>query len=85
MHGEKVTIYDDKLHFRDTGVVFTLKGDALSMIIDYDFNKIDAPNAKRIVYFLDELFFGIHAEGKNSRDKNLIKSNIIKELYLHLG
>ena len=39
MDGEKVTVYDDKLLFRDTGVVFTLKGDVFSMITDYDFKK----------------------------------------------
>ena len=37
MEKEKVTIYDDKLLFRDTGVVFTLKGDLLTMNTDYDF------------------------------------------------
>ena len=41
MKKEKVRLYDDKLLFRDTGVVFTLKGDILSMITDYDFNKTD--------------------------------------------
>ena len=34
MHGEKVTIYDDKLVFRATDVVFTLKGDIRSVITD---------------------------------------------------
>ena len=34
LHREKVTIYDEKLLFRDTGVVFALKGDILSMITD---------------------------------------------------
>ena len=38
MHGGKVTIYHDKILVRDTGVVFTLKGDILSMITDYDLN-----------------------------------------------
>ena len=31
---EKVTLYDDELLFRETGVVFALKGDFLSMITD---------------------------------------------------
>ena len=39
--GENVTLYDDKLLFRDTGVVFTLKREILSLIIDYDFIKCE--------------------------------------------
>ena len=46
MNGENVSIYDGKLHFRDTGVVFTLKGGILSMITDYDYSKTDSPDAK---------------------------------------
>ena len=49
MHREKVTIYDDKLLFRDTGVFFRLTRDVLSMITDYDFNKTDSPDANRIL------------------------------------
>ena len=32
IHGEKVSIYDDKILFRETGIVFALQGDFLSMI-----------------------------------------------------
>ena len=39
INGEKLSLYDDKLLFRDTGAVFTSKEDILSMITDYDFNK----------------------------------------------
>ena len=74
MHGEKVTIYDDKLLFRDTGVVFTLKGEKLSMITDYDFIKTNSPDAKQIINFLQEIYFDIHAKGKSSRDKSLISN-----------
>ena len=63
MHGEKVTIYDDKLLFRDTGVVFTLNGDILSMITNYDFSKTDSTDAEQIISFLDEMQFDIHAKG----------------------
>ena len=84
-NGEKVSLYDDKLLFRDTGVVFTLNGEVLSMITAYHFIKTDSTDAKQINKFLDEKHFNIHAKGKNSRDKNLIKTIIIKELYLHLG
>ena len=72
MDGEKVPLYDDKLVFRDSGVVFTLKGDILSMITDY-FIKTDSPDAKHFINFLDEMHFVIHAKGKSSRDKNLMK------------
>ena len=39
MSGEKVSLYDDKLVFRDTGVILTLKCDNLSLITVYDFNR----------------------------------------------
>ena len=86
LHRDKVTIYDVKLHFGDTGLVFTLKGDILAMITDYDFNKTDSPGAKQIIDFLDEMHFDTHAKSKSFRDKNLIKKTFIgKELYQHLG
>ena len=74
MHEEIVTIYDDKLVLRETGVVFTLKGDILSMITDFGFNKTDSTDAKQIANFLDQMHFDIHAKGKSCRDKNLIKN-----------
>ena len=43
------------------------------MIIDYDFNRTNSPDAKQIIHFLDEMHFDIHAKGKSSRDKNLLK------------
>ena len=49
MKGEKVTLYDDQVLFRDNGVVFTLKGDILLMITDYDFNKTHSNDAKQII------------------------------------
>ena len=74
MHGEKVTLCDDKLRFSDSGVVFTLKGDILSMITDYDFNETDSPDAKEIIKFLDKLHFDIHAKSNNSGNENLLKN-----------
>ena len=44
---KKVRIYDDKLLFTDTAVIFTLKEDLITMITDYDFNKKDSPVAKK--------------------------------------
>ena len=69
MKREKVTSYDDKLLFRDTGVVFTLKGDNLSRITDYVFDKTNSPDAKQFYNFLDEMHFDIHAKANTSRDK----------------
>ena len=44
------------------------------MIIGYDFNKTDSPDAKQIIIFLYEMHFNIHAKSKSSRDKNIIKN-----------
>ena len=71
MNGEKVTLYDDKLLFGDTGIIFTLKGNFLSMIIDYDFNETHSPDAKQIFTFLVEMHFNIGATGESNRDKTL--------------
>ena len=71
MNGKKVTLYDNKLLFRDTGVVFTLKGDLLSTITDYDFDKTESPDAKQIINSLDEMHFNIPATGKSKRDRTL--------------
>lgn len=85
MNGEKVTIYDDKLLFRDSGVVFTLKGDLLSMITDYDFNKKESPDAKQIINFLDEMHFNTKTTGKSTRDKTLINNYYNKRAILASG
>ena len=85
MNGEKVTLYDDKLHFGDTGVVFTLKADVLSMITDYDFNKTESPDGKQINNFLDEIHFNIRATGKSNRDRTLIINYYNKRSILASG
>ena len=75
MNGQKVTLYDDKVLFRDTGIVFTLQGDILSMITDYDLNEKESPDAKQIFNFMDEMHFDINAKGsKSNRDRNLINN-----------
>ena len=71
---EKVTFYNDKLLFRDSGVVFTLQGDILSTITGYDFKKSHSPDAKQIINFLKEMHFNTRATGKSNRHKNLIKN-----------
>ena len=83
MNGGKVSLYDDQLLFRDTGVVFTLRRDIFSMMTDYDMNKTDSPDPKHFVNFMDGMHFDIHTKVKSSGDKNLIRNyhNIIKALY----
>ena len=82
---EKVSLYDGKLLFRDIGVVFMLKGDFLSMITDYDFNKTDSPDVKQNFKFLDERHFDIHATGKSSKDKSLLKNYFNRRVTLASG
>ena len=74
MNKEKKTKYDDKLLFRDTGVLFTSKGDILSMKIDFEFDETVSSDAKHFIKFLDEMHFDKHAKSKSSRDKNLLKN-----------
>ena len=74
MNGEKVSLYGNKVLFTDSGVVFTLKGDILSMITDYDFIKTDSADAKQLSSFLDEMHFDLNAKGESSRDTNLIEN-----------
>ena len=50
------------------------------MVTDYDFNKTDSSDAKELNNFLDEMHFDTRAKSKSHRDKNLIKSIIIKNL-----
>ena len=51
------------------------------MITVYDSNKIDSLDTKQVIKFLDEMHFDIQATGKSFRDKILMKTIIIKELY----
>ena len=85
MNGEKVTYYDDKLLFRDTGVVFMLRGDILSMITDYVFKEIHSLDAKQTIILLDEMHFDTHGKGKSFRAGNLIKNFYIKRARLASG
>ena len=82
MNKEEVKLYEDKLLFRDTGVVFTLKGGIFSIILDHDFNETDSPDSKQIIIFLDEMHFDIHAKSKSFRDKNLKKNFYNKRVLL---
>ena len=85
LNKEKVRIYDDKLLCRDTGLVFTLKGEILSMITDYDFNETNSADAKQINNILYENPFDIHAKDKSFRDKHLTKNYYNKRALLASG
>ena len=85
MKREKVSFYDDKLVYRDTGVIFTLKGDNLSRISGYDFIKTDSPDAKHFDSFLDGMNFNIRATGESNRDRNLVKNSYFKKGILASG
>ena len=85
MNGEKVTIYDDKLVFKTSGKIFTLRGDVLKMITDYKFITTDSRDAKLIIDFMEEMHFDIHPRGKSLVDKNLTYSCFIKRSILASG
>ena len=74
MNREKITIYDDKLVFKSSGKSFTLRGDVLKMITDYKFETTGSPDTKLSRFFMDEIHFDIHSQGKILRDRNLIKN-----------
>ena len=79
----KITIYGDKLVFKNSGKIFTLRGDALEMITGYKFNTTESPDAKLIIKFMDEMHFD--TQGKSTRDKNLIKNYFNKSDLLASG
>ena len=79
MNGEKVTNFDNKLVFKNSGKNFTLRGDALKMITDYKFKTTDSPDAKLIIDMMDEIFFDIRSLGKSLRVRDLKKTILIKE------
>ena len=54
MNVEKVTKYDDEIVFKNSGKIFTLRGDVLKMLTDYKFNTSNWPNAKLIIDYRDE-------------------------------
>ena len=55
------------------------------MITDYEFYKTDSPDAEQIIKCLDEMHFDIHAKGKSSRDKHLIKNYYNKKAIIASG
>ena len=85
MRGEKFTIYDDKLVFKNSGKIFTLRSDVLKMIINYKLKTTDSPDAKLVILIMDEMYFDIPSLGKSLRDRNLIKNCIKKRAILVSG
>ena len=82
---EKITIYDDKLVCKNTGKVFTLKGDVLKLFTDYKFNTTESPDAKPIIDFMDEMRFDTRARSKSVEDRNLNKNYFNKRALLASG
>ena len=72
LNGGKVTKYDDKLVFKKSVEIFTLRGDVLKKITDYKFITTDSPDAKQIIDTLDEMHSDIISRGKRLRDRNLL-------------
>ena len=71
-----ITLYGNKLTFRDTNKQFELKGDLLEMITNSKFNVDLASLAdKKLMYdFAKEMHFDSKASGnKSTRDRKLIK------------
>ena len=50
-NGEKDTIYDDKLVFKNSGKLFFLRGDVLKMTTHYNFSTTVSPDAKLTIDF----------------------------------
>ena len=73
MNGGKITIYGDKLVLKISCKIFTLRRFVLEMITDYKFSTTGSRDAKLMIDFMDEIGFDIHARGKSSRGRNLIK------------
>ena len=80
MKGEKLTIYDNKVIFENSGKIFTLRGDVLKMVADYNFDTTNSPDAKLINDLMVEMHVAKHSRGKSLRDRNL-KKILLKEVY----
>ena len=85
MKGEKVTIYETELVFKNSAKIFTLRGDVLKKITDYIFNTKDSTEAKLFMDLVGEMHSSIHSGGKGLRDRNLIKIYFIKRAIFASG
>ena len=77
IHNSKpITLYGNKLPFRDTGEEFELTGDLLKMITNKNFNvDLASLSDKKLMHdFAKEMNFDLKAQGnKSTRDRTLIK------------
>ena len=77
IHNSKpITLYGNKLTFRDTNKQFELKGDLLEMITNSKYNvDLASLSDKKLMYdFAKEMHFDTKAQGnKSMRDRKLIK------------
>ena len=62
--GRKLTIYDEKIVFKNSGDVFVLKGDVLKLITDYNFISIGSTDAKLNIEFMGGMLLIHMHEGK---------------------
>ena len=85
MKDEKVTIYDNKLGFKNSGKFFILRGFVLKMITVFKFITTDSPDANLILDFLDGIRFDTHTRSKSLRDRNVIKIYFNKRSPLSSG
>ena len=62
---ERRTTHDDKLVLKNSGKIFTLRGDVLKMLTDYKYNSADSPDARIIIDIMEEMQFDLHARRKS--------------------
>ena len=82
MNGEKNTKYDDKLVFKNSGKIFTLRSHVRKMIKDFKINTTDSLDAKLIIDFMDGIRFDKPSRGKDLTDRKLIKNFLKKRAIL---
>ena len=63
-NGEKVTKYEGKLVFKNSGEILTLRGDVLKKVTEYKINISDSPDAKIFIDNSDEMQFDILSRAK---------------------
>ena len=85
MNGEKLTLYNEKLVFKNSVKIFTLRVDVLKMIDDFKFNTTDSPDAKKTIDVKDKIRFDMYSGNKNLRITYLLKKFSIKEFWLNVG
>ena len=77
MNWGKLSIFGDKFIFKDSGKIFTWRGDVPKMITDFKFNTTHSMDAKLIIHFMYEMCFDIHTRGKSLKDRILTKKLLL--------